>query len=299
MTEDEGEMLLFDRIVKIQSVMRQYGENTFHLSFSGGKDSTVLHHLLDEALPGNSIPREFVNTGIELREIVRFVEEMAKDDKRIEIIKPKVNIRKMLEQEGYPFKSKQHSAVLERFQQKGMIPHVKRYYEGSYGYGSDMCPQILKYQFEEGLPFKVSDRCCDRLKKDPIKAYEKETGRTNAIIGIRAAEGGRRSTAKCMAFKGKRMHFQPLAVIPDEWEDWYIQKRGIKLCKLYYPPYNFERTGCKGCPFSRNLQKGLDVLQKYFPAEREQCEIIWKPVYDEYRRIGYRLEKEEQLKLLE
>ena len=33
----------------------------------------------------------------------------------------------------------------------------------------------------------------------------------------------------------------------------------------------------------------LDTLEKYFPNERKQCEIIWKPVYDEYRRIGYRL----------
>ena len=23
-----------------------------------------------------------------------------------------------------------------------------------------------------------------------------------------------------------------------------------------------------------------------------ECEIIWKPVYDEYRRIGYRLRKD-------
>ena len=58
---------------------------------------------------------------------------------------------------------------------------------------------------------------------------------------------------------------------------------------IYYPPYNFERTGCKGCPFNIYLQKELDVLEKYFPNEKKQCEIIWKPVYDEYRRLGYRL----------
>ena len=71
----------------------------------------------------------------------------------------------------------------------------------------------------------------------------------------------------------------------------------IELCSLYYEPYNFVRTGCKGCPFSLNLQNDLETMERYFPAERKQCEIIWKPVYDEYRRLGYRLKKDEQLKL--
>lgn len=30
----------------------------------------------------------------------------------------------------------------------------------------------------------------------------------------------------------------------------------------------------------------------YMPIERRQCEIIWKPVYDEYRRLNYRLTKQ-------
>lgn len=45
-----------------------------------------------------------------------------------------------------------------------------------------------------------------------------------------------------------------------------------------------------------HLKKDLDILDFFFPAERKQCEIIWKPVYDEYRRIGYRLESAEPIK---
>lgn len=33
------------------------------------------------------------------------------------------------------------------------------------------------------------------------------------------------------------------------------------------------------------------MLQQYFPNDRKACEKLWKPVYDEYRRIGYRLKK--------
>ena len=70
----ENEFLLADRIAKIQSVIQKYGEENFYVSFSGGKDSTVLSALIDIALPGNTIPRVFANTGIEYRLIVEFVE---------------------------------------------------------------------------------------------------------------------------------------------------------------------------------------------------------------------------------
>ena len=83
----------------------------------------------------------------------------------------------------------------------------------------------------------------------------------------------------------------------DEWEEWFIKKFDVKLCRLYYPPFNFKRTGCKGCPFAIELQEQLTTMATYLPNEREQCEIIWEPVYKEYRRIGFRLTKNEQEKL--
>lgn len=46
-----------------------------------------------------------------------------------------------------------------------------------------------------------------------------------------------------------------------------------------------------------NARYDLEHMELYLPAERKQCEMIWKPIYDEYRRIGYRLKQDEQLKL--
>ncbi len=161
---------------------------------------------------------------------------------------------------------------------------------GNYLKGDHACPEILKYQFTEDFKIKISDKCCNRLKEEPLKKWQKENGKPYAIIGLMRAEGGRRESAQCLAFKdGKLKAFQPLAPLTKEWEDWYIAERGIRLADLYYPPYNFERTGCKGCPFNICIQCELDTLDKFFPTERKQCEIIWKPVYEEYRRIGYRL----------
>lgn len=71
----DNEFLLYDRIVKIKSMNEQWDlEHTSYISYSGGKDSTVLSHLIDEALPGNKIPRVYINTGIEYKMVVKFVE---------------------------------------------------------------------------------------------------------------------------------------------------------------------------------------------------------------------------------
>jgi 3'-phosphoadenosine 5'-phosphosulfate sulfotransferase (PAPS reductase)/FAD synthetase len=93
--------------------------------------------------------------------------------------------------------------------------------------------------------------------------------------------------------------FHPLSVISKEFEEWFIQEYKVEISDIYKEPYNFERTGCKGCPFALNLQNELDTLEKFFPNERKQCEIIWKPIYEEYRRIGYRLKRKEEFLLFD
>lgn len=295
MTKSENEMLLMDRLQKIRQIIGKYGEDNFYLSFSGGKDSTVLSALLDMACPGNKIPRVYANTGIEYRLILEFVERERERDKRIIIIKPSIPIKPMLEKQGYPFKSKIHSHCVMLYQtdpQKNMW----RGYTGQRPefWHTKECPKILRYQFTDKNNLRISDNCCLRMKEDPLINWAKENKKSIAIIGIMMDEGGRRTKSSCLKFSGKKLKkFQPLIPVTKEWEDWFIEKYHIDICDLYKPPYNFERTGCKGCPFALHLQQELDVLEEFFPEERKQCEIIWKPVYDEYRRLGYRLRKEE------
>lgn len=82
----DNEWLLFDRVEKIKQIINQYGDDKFYISFSGGKDSTILHHLVDMALPDNKISRVFSNTGIEYNMILEFVKNQAINDSRFKII---------------------------------------------------------------------------------------------------------------------------------------------------------------------------------------------------------------------
>ena len=288
----ENEFLLADRIQKIKSMNELYDlENNAYISFSGGKDSTVLHYLIDEALPNNKIPRVYFNTGIEYKSIVQFVERERERDYRIKIVLSNRNIKNMLEEVGYPFKSKEHSQKVSYYQNSGMTKTVINYLGN--GIKKDfLCPEKLKYNFSPDFKIKVSDKCCRKLKKEVADKWAEENKRPIKITGMRKAEGGLRTSHNtCTVFdEGNLLKFHPLQPLEESFIDWFIAERKIELCELYYPPFNFKRTGCKGCPFSLDLQNQLYIMAVYFPDERKQCEMIWGKVYNEYRRIHYRLE---------
>lgn len=296
---EDYELTLYDRINVIKTTINKYGEDNFYISFSGGKDSTILHYLIDMSLPNNRIPRVFINTGIEYNDIVQFVKVLASKDDRFIILNPTQAIKPMLAKYGYPFKSKQHSHILYVYQH-GEIEKksVRKYLKLEKGSNIIKCPNNLRYQFTSAFDIKISDMCCYKLKKEPIAKWQKTSNKNITITGMRANEGGQRAklTGCIVTDKEKNLiKFHPLVPISEEFEEWFINKYNIQLCKLYYAPYNFKRTGCRGCPYSLELQEQLDVMEKYLPNEKKACELIWKPIYEEYRRINYRLKSSKQL----
>lgn len=287
---EENEFILFDRIEKIKSIINQYGEENFYLSFSGGKDSTVLHYLLDMAVPNNKIPRVFFNTGLEYRLIYKFVKSLQEKDERIVMISPRKNIVKTLERVGYPFKSKEHSKQINLWKRGSKAKSVLDY-KNMPGKTKFACPKKLLYQYEDDFQLKISDRCCYEFKKKPVKKWVKESKKTINITGMRKSEGGKREyNSGCTIFnKDNLKSFNPLFVVLNSWEDWFIDKYNIRLCDLYYFPYNFERTGCVGCPFDINIKKTLESLKELLPNEFKRAYLYFGKVYNEYERIGYRL----------
>lgn len=292
-----NELILYDRIDHIKNTLNKNIDNTY-ISFSGGKDSTILHYLIDIAIPNNDIPRVFINTGIEYNDIVNFVKDLQKNDDRIIIINSGINIKNMLETYGYPFKSKEHSKKLDLYQHGSSSEWITNYLD-EHKISKFKCPKVLRYQFNKNYNIKISDKCCQKLKKDVLHNYEKNNNKKCGITGMRNSEGGQRANLNCILLdkKGNLKRYHPLAKVTDEWCEWFIEKYNIKLCKLYYEPFNFKRTGCKGCPFSLDLQKQLDIMEKYLPQELLQCEKIWEVVYKDYRAHNYRLKNKKQLEL--
>lgn len=91
---------------RIREWINEYGEDGVYISFSGGKDSTVLLHLVRELYP--NVRAVFVDTGLEYPEIREFV----KTFDNVDIVRPKMTFKQVIETYGYPFISKEVSQTV-------------------------------------------------------------------------------------------------------------------------------------------------------------------------------------------
>lgn len=92
--------------LRIRGWVEEYGEDGVYVSFSGGKDSTVLLDIVRIMYP--DIPAVFVDTGLEYPEIREFVKRFD----NVEWLKPKLTFRQVIEKYGYPFISKEVSETV-------------------------------------------------------------------------------------------------------------------------------------------------------------------------------------------
>ena len=92
---------------RIREWVDRYGEDGVYVSFSGGKDSTVLLHIARQMY--TNLKAVFVDTGLEYPEIREFV----KTFDNVEWLKPKMNFRQVIEKYGYPFISKEVSESVD------------------------------------------------------------------------------------------------------------------------------------------------------------------------------------------
>lgn len=75
------------------------------ISFSGGKDSTVLAHLVHSIYP--EVPLVFANTGLEYPEIQAFAKKMG-----AEFVRPKMSFSEVISTYGYPIISKENAEAI-------------------------------------------------------------------------------------------------------------------------------------------------------------------------------------------
>ena len=94
---------LIAKVRKSQLRIREWYEHyngNVYVSFSGGKDSTVLAHLVHDMYP--DVPLVFSNTGLEYPEIQSFARKMG-----AEFVRPKMMFSEVISKFGYPIISKE------------------------------------------------------------------------------------------------------------------------------------------------------------------------------------------------
>lgn len=88
---------------RIRDWINEFGEDGVYISFSGGKDSTVLLDIVRQDYP--NVPAVFCDTGLEYPEIREFVKTID----NVTWIKPAMTFRQVIEKCGYLMISKEVS----------------------------------------------------------------------------------------------------------------------------------------------------------------------------------------------
>lgn len=201
-----------------------------YVSFSGGKDSTVLKHIVDSMY--DDVPALFVNTGLEYPEIQKF----AMSQKNVVTVRPEMRFDDVIKKYGYPVISKEVAETVRKAN-----PETTRLQKLN---GTLINPKtgelsnfnISKYKHLLDADFLISEQCCDFMKKKPTLKYEKETNR-KSILGLMAEESQKRKRdwekTGCNAFDKKRPQSQPIAFWTEQDIFHYIKKYNIPYCSVY------------------------------------------------------------------
>lgn len=237
------------KIIMTQQRIRQWYEHwdgQVYVSFSGGKDSTVLKHIVDEMY--SDVPAVFVNTGLEYPEIQQFVRDIKAGkydcfNSDVEIIRPEMRFDEVVKKYGFPVVSKEVSRRVQ-YAKKAII-EGRQEFHGDYQklIGKHLAPDGTKSQYNcekwnflLDASFDCSSECCTVMKKKPAKQYAKRTGR-KPIIGTMAAESRLRLQkwiqSGCNAFEGKSPSSQPLSFWTEQDIYHYIKEFNVPYASVY------------------------------------------------------------------
>ncbi|MFR7363867.1 MAG: phosphoadenosine phosphosulfate reductase family protein [Terrisporobacter sp.] len=248
-----------------------------YVSFSGGKDSTVLLDIVRSMYP--DIEAVFINTGLEYPEIYKFV----KTFKSVTILKPEMNFKQVINTYGYPVISKENSQYIYEIRHSTKKMRQRRLYGDSKG--RFKLPN--KYHYLIDAPFEISNKCCEVMKKRPVKKFEKETGKV-PIIGTMAEESSLRQQSYlqhgCNAFESKRPVSTPLGFWKQQDVLEYIYKNDLKIASVYgeviedknlldectYSTTGCERTGCIYCLYGIQCDTTPNRIQRLKKTHTKQ-----------------------------
>lgn len=237
----------------IDEAIREFGQDKIYISYSGGKDSTVLSHLVRTKYP--NILHIFSDTTNEYPETLQhIIWEQKYNHMNLIRVRPRdgkgkaFNFRRVVDEYGYPMFTKSAANAIRTYR-RACTEKTK-----------DNAIQYIRRNFKRYEQYKecnISDLCCDKLKKVPIKKKAKELKMECVMLGTLAEESRQRERDwleyGCNIFyKKKDNQCRPLSFWTEKDIYEYIKMYNIKLAKIYEMGY--DRNGCMFCGFGVHLE---------------------------------------------
>lgn len=293
-------------LTRIIETYRKF-DNQCYVSFSGGKDSTVLAYLTAQVcdLIQCKLILWFSDTGLEFPEVRVHVKNYAewlknkfpKLDVELIIDYPvdkkgkRISFRDVILTEGYPLISKEVALKVKDAVKNPNGYSAQSFYEGTPKNIKYPKFKLVKYEYLLHAGFSISHKCCDIMKKRPAKKFEKER-HLMPIIGTMAYESNVRRTEwlknGCNAFDNDRPISRPMS--------FWLEQDVLKAMVLYDTPYptvygeikrcedgqfcttGYDRTGCMFCGFGCHLEKEPNRFQRLKVTHPKIWDYCMKPV---------------------
>ncbi len=265
---------------RIKQFYEHFDEKVY-VSFSGGKDSTVLLHLVRSLFP--EVPAVFVDTGLEYPEVRSFV----KSFDNVITLRPEIPFNKVITEYGYPVISKEVAQFIEDNRKNPNGYTAQKFDPNSdyvKKYGSRFC--LAKWNYLKDSDIKISSQCCRIMKKTPAKKFEKESG-LKPFIATMAAESNLRKQEYikkgCNSFES-RPASTPLGFWTEQDILQYLVENNLPYCSVYgeikqdkngkYYTTGAKRTGCMFCMFGVHNEKSpnkFELMRETHPKLHDYC----------------------------
>lgn len=270
---------------KIIEAMIRY-DKAMYVSFSGGKDSTVLADLVAKVcrMFDCKLTLWFSDTGLEFPELREHVKNYGEYLKRkydivvdtiIDYPKDKngkrITFRDVILNEGYPVISKTVSRQIHDVKTIGDGCWAARCFDGR----ETGQYRMTKWKFLLEAPFKISNKCCNIMKKNPAHQFNKKSGLI-PFIGTMASESMQRKNSwlksGCNAFNDKVPSSRPISFWTEQDVLKYIVRYELPYPSVYgeilkdengkYYTTGYNRTGCMFCAYGCHLEREPNRFQR-------------------------------------
>lgn len=227
--------------LRIREWVKHYGVDGVYVSFSGGKDSTVLLDIARQMYP--EIEAVFVDTGLEYPEIRKFV----KTFDNVIILRPEMLFVDVIKKYGYPFIGKDYAKVIyyARLGSQWAINALNGLEKDGTLRENTYKSRYKKYKPLMYVDFNISHFCCNIMKKKPLHNY----GDKKALVGTLAEESQLRLNAwlktGCNAFESDVPMSKPLSFWTTQDILQYIKQNDLPIASVYGDVVYRDKQGAK------------------------------------------------------